>query len=172
MLLAQCARRGLFIAAMPTAVLHPCTRPSANVLLKSWLLKTASPMGIGLHPVLRIFGSCAKDYVNRFTFWCRHHDFVVCVFLNVFNHMYAILKNCYLFHRLSMPCPALLRFRMEKSFFSHMTDFKAWMHKSSQKVFSSPINCLQMVVFNCFRLPSRHGWYSTCAAAHRLEDCV
>ena len=99
------------------AVLHPCTRPSANVLLKSWLLKTASPMGIGLHPVLRIFGSCAKDYVNRFTFWCRHHDFVVCVFLNVFNHMYAILKNCYLFHRLSMPLSCTIAFQNGEEFF-------------------------------------------------------
>ena len=80
----------LLLPCPQPAVLHPCTRPSVNVFLKSWLLKTASPMGIGLRPVLRIFGSHAKDYVNHFTFWCRRHDFVVCVFLNVFNHMYAI----------------------------------------------------------------------------------
>ena len=135
------------------AVLHPCMCSSVNVFLKSWLLKTASSMGIGLHPVLRIFESCAKDYMNCFTFWCRRHDFMVCVFLNVFNHMYAILKTCYLFHRLSLPCPALLRFRMEKSFFLPH-DFKARMRKLSRKVFFSPINCLQMVAFNCFHLPS------------------
>ena len=135
------------------AVLHPCMCPSANMFLKSWLLKIASPMGIGLCPVLRIFGSRAKDYMNHFTFWCQRHDFMVRVFLNVFNHMYAILKNCYLFHCLSMPCPALLHFRMEKSFFLPH-DFKAWMCKLSRKVFSSPINCLQVVAFNCFHLPS------------------
>ena len=95
--------------------------------------------------------------------WWWRVKFVTHVFLNVFNHMYAILKNCYLFHCLSMPCPALLRFRMEKNFFLPH-DFKAWMCKLSRKVFSSPINCLQMVAFNCFHLPSRHRRYSTCVS--------
>jgi hypothetical protein len=113
-------------------------------------MASGSRAGIGFHPVLRIFGSFVKDYVRLFTFRCRRYVFVVHVFLNMFNHMYAILKHCYLFHYLSVPCPTLLRGSMQKGFFlSH--DFKARMRKLSRKVFYSQINCLQTVAFNCFQ---------------------
>lgn len=51
------------------AVFFPCPCPSANIFTSSWL-KMASPAGIGFHPVLRIFVSFAKDYLNHFVFRC------------------------------------------------------------------------------------------------------
>src|SRR5271168_477582 len=114
-------------------------------------LKTASPTAIGLHPVLRIFGTHVKVVVNRFFFWCRHREFVVHVFLNVIDHVYAILKQCYLFHRLSMPCPTLLRIIMQKSFFLRH-DFKALMQKLSKKDF--------------FRLKIAFTWLRSTVSVH------
>ena len=121
----------LFPLSQP-AVLCPSTCPSVNVFTS---LKMASSAGI-----FRISGSLAKDHVDRFTSGHHHHESVVSVFLNIFNHVYAILKHCYLFHCLSIPCPSLLSFSMQKSFFLH--DFKAQMQKLSRKVFYLPINCL------------------------------
>jgi len=150
------------------AVLRPCTHPSEplNTFTSSWL-KTASPAGIGLHPVMRIFASLAKYYVDHFTFRYQRYEFVVRVFLNFFNHVYAILKHCYLFHRLSIPCPTLLSVRMQRTFFLRH-NFKAWMQKISRKVFYSPINCLQVVAFNCFHSSWKHRRES-CAAVWRLR---
>ena len=151
------------------AVLRPCTHPSEslNMFTSSWS-KTISPAGIGLHLVIRIFASVAKYYVGHFTFRCQRYEFVVRVFLNFFNHVYAILQHCYLFHHLSIPCPTLLSVRMQRSFFLQH-DFKAWMQKISRKVFYSPINCLQMVAFNCFRLSWKQRRDSYCAAVWRFR---
>ena len=98
------------------AVLCPSTRPSAYVFTS---LKMASLAGI-----FRISGSLAKDHVDCFTSGHHHHESVVSVFLNIFNCVYAILKHCYLFYHLSIPCPSLLSFGMQKSFFLQH-DFKA-----------------------------------------------
>jgi hypothetical protein len=82
--------------------------------------------------------------------------------------VYAILKHCYLFHRLSTPSPTLLRVRMQKSFLlSH--DFKAWMRKLSNDVFFSPINCLQTVAFKCFCSSWKPRRYCPCVAARRYS---
>ena len=149
------------------AVLHFYTRPFATVFTNS-RLKTASPASIGLHPVLRIFGTHVKVVVNRLFFWCRHREIVVHVFLNVIDHVYAILKQCYLFHRLSMPCPTLLRIVMQKSFFLRH-DFKALMQKLSKKDFFSPKNFLHTVAFNCFCSPSLPRRDSPCSASRRFR---
>ena len=149
------------------AVLRFYTCPFATVFTNS-RLKTASPTAIGLHPVLRIFGTHVKVVVNRFFFWCRHREFVVHVFLNVIDHVNAILKQCYLFHRLSMPCPALLRIVMQKSFFLRH-DFKALMQKLSKKDFFSPKNCLHTVAFYCLCSPSLPRRDSPCSASRRFR---
>ena len=150
------------------AVLRPCTHPSEfpNIFTSSWL-KAASLAGIS-HPVIRIFGSFAKYYLDHFTFRCRRYEFVVRVFVNFFYHMYAISKHCYLFHHLSTPCPALLRVRMQRTFFLPH-NFKARMQKISRNVFYSPINCLQTVAFNCFHLSWQRRRDSSCAAAWRFR---
>jgi hypothetical protein len=93
-------------------VLPPRVCPSAN-MLTTWL-KKAPPV----HPILKVFQSFVDGYVIHFIFGCRHHVFFMHSFRNVFNNAYAILKHCYLFHRSSMPCPVLLRVRMQRSFFS------------------------------------------------------
>ena len=53
----------------------PCMRQSVNAFTASWL-KMASLAGIGLHPILRIIGSFAKDFVNRFSFGRQLEYFV------------------------------------------------------------------------------------------------
>ena len=86
--------RGVFSLSPPRhqpAVLHPSTRPSANMFTNS-RLKRASSMGIGVHSILRILGSLIKDRVNLFIHRLRRYEFVVRVSWNVFNHVYAILK--------------------------------------------------------------------------------
>ena len=144
-----------------------CTRSSANVFAYTWS-RTAFPAGMGLHPTLRIFGSIVKYHVSRFTSWCRRHDFVVHIFLNMFNHVYAILKYCYLFHRLSVPSPTLLCVETQRSFFLQH-DFKALMLKLSRKVFFSPINCLQTVALKCLCSPSQRRRNIPGAAALRFR---
>src|SRR6202522_866843 len=149
------------------AVLHFYTRPFATVFTNS-RLKTASPVSIGLHTVLRIFGTHVKVVVNRLFFWCRHREIVVHVFLNVIDHVYAILKQCYLFHRLSMPCPTLLHIVNKKNFFLRH-DLKALMQKLIKKDFFSPKNCLHTVAFNCFCSPSLPRRDSPCSASCRFR---
>ena len=143
------------------AVLRPCMRlyESLNIFAKSWLKVTS----LGLHRVV-------LAYVNRSTFRCRHYEFIIRVFLNMFDHVYAISKHCYLFHRLSMPCPTLLHLRMQKSFFlSH--DFEARMLRLSRRLSYSPVNCLQTVAFNCRRFCSslQCRTDSRCSAAWRFK---
>ena len=80
------------------AVFRPCMCPSTNIFTGSRLkMASGSPAGVWFHLLFRIFGSFSKDYMKHFTFGCRHPEFIVCVFLNMFNHMYAILKHCYFF---------------------------------------------------------------------------
>ena len=142
-----------------------CTRPSSVVFTSpSW--KMASP-ATGVQPILRKFGSLVNVYVKRFLFWLRlHEEFVVRAFLNVFNHVYAIFKHCYLFHRLLTPSPTLLHVRMQKSFL-RPHDFRALMQRISSKVFFSPITCLQTVAFNCFHSSWKRGRYRSRVAARR-----
>ena len=136
-------------APQPT-VLCSCLCPSLKLFACS-RLKLASPVSIGFHPLLRIVDSLARDYMNRLALWYRHHGNIVCGFLNLFKHMYTVLKHCYLFHHLSVPCPTLLHVQMQRNFFLKY-DFKAWMLKLSRNIFYSHINCLQTIAFNCFHL--------------------
>jgi len=107
------------------AVLCPCVCLSTNVSTSSRLnSEVTPPVSIGPHPMLRIAGTLTRDYVNHFARWYRCHYIVVHAFLNMVKHTYAILKHCYLFHRLSMPCPILLHAQMQRSFFLKH-DFKA-----------------------------------------------
>jgi hypothetical protein len=150
------------------AVLCPFVRPSADLFMAS-KLKIAPPVSIGLHPILRTVGTLARDYVNHIARWCQCHDAVAHAFLNIFKHVYTVLKHCYLFHHLSMPCPALLHVQMQRSFLLRH-DFKAQMQKltRSRNVFYSPMNCLQMLAFKCFHSSWRRKRVSPCAAAWRF----
>ena len=151
------------------AVLRPCTHLSESPnMFRTFWSNTASLVGMGLHPVNIFFGSRARDYVNRFNFRCRHYEFLVRVFLNMLNHVYAISKHCYIFNRLSMPCPVLLHLRMQKSFFLPH-DFDIRMLKLSRKVFYSPVNCLQTVAFNCFCSSRQRRRDSPCPAGWRFR---
>jgi hypothetical protein len=129
-------------------------------------LKTAPPVRIGLHPIFRTVGTLARVSVNRIALWCRCHDTVVHAFMNMFEHMYNVLKYCYLFHRLSIPCPTLLHVQMQRSFLLKH-DFKARMQNltRSRNVLYSHINCLQIVAFNYFHSSWRRKRISPCAAA-------
>jgi len=131
-----------------TAVLCPCVRPSANLFASS-TMKIAPPVTIGIHTLLRFVGSFARNYVNNLTLWYRRHEIVVRAFLNLFKHLYTVLEHCYLFHRLSTPCPTLLHVQMQRSFLLKH-DFRARMQKLSRNMFYSLINCLQIIAFNCF----------------------
>jgi hypothetical protein len=102
-----------------TAVLHPCTHLSRTLnTFASFWLKMSSQVNF--------------TRVNCFAFRCQHYELIVHVFLNMFNHVCAISKNCYLFHHLTMLCPTLVHLRMQKSFFLRH-DFKARMLKLSKK---------------------------------------
>lgn len=147
------------------AVLCPCVCPFANLFAYAGL-KIAPPVRIGLHPLLRIVRSLARDYVNHLTLWYQRHHIA---FLNLFKHVYAILKNCYLFHHLSMPCPTLLRVRMQRSFLLKH-DFNAQMQNLSRRIFYSCITCLQVVAFNCFHSSRRCRRDSSCATAWRFQQ--
>jgi hypothetical protein len=70
------------------AVLCPCVCPSANLFAYAGL-KIAPPVRIGLHPLLRIVGSLARDYVNHLY---RRHEIA---FLNLFKYVYAFLEHCF-----------------------------------------------------------------------------
>ena len=87
--------------------------------------------------------------------------------------MHAILKHCYLFHRLSMPCPTLLHAQMQRNFLrSH--NFKALMQKLSRKMSYLSLNCFQTVARNFFRSfwQCKWGFESPCAVAQRFQlDC-
>ena len=134
-----------------TAVLSPFVRPSENLFACSGI-KIAPPLrpvSTGLHPLLRIVSSLARDYMNRLALWYRCQEIVVRPFLNLFKHVYIVLRHSYLFHHLSTPRPTLLLARMQRSFlFKH--DFRAQMLKLSRKMFYPRVNCLQIVAFNCF----------------------
>ena len=156
------------------AVLCHCVlvRPSACLFTTS-ALKTAPPVSIGVHPILRIVGSLVRDYVNHFVRWHRHLDIVAHTFLISFRHVYTVLKHCYLFHRLSRPCPTLLRVEMQRRFFLKH-DFKAHMQRLSRNVFYSHVNCLRNLAFNCFRRKFHLSWQckgaSPCAVAWRFRQ--
>src|SRR5271168_3924541 len=53
-----------------------------------------------IHLLFRIFGSFAKDYTKHFTFRCKRPEFIMCVFLNMFNH---IIHVCHFKTLLSFP---------------------------------------------------------------------
>lgn len=133
------------------AVLSPFVHPSENLFACSGI-KIAPPLrpvSTGLHPLLRIVSSLARDYMNRLALWYQCQEIVVRPFLNLFKHVYIVLRHSYLFHHLSTPCPTLLLARMQRSFlFKH--DFRAQMLKLSRKMFYPCVNCLQIVAFNCF----------------------